>query len=51
MAADGRIYGKFDYYPLPRRVAERLYMSSEAVPAAFGVAQAEEQLSMRKSAA
>ncbi|MEE4491061.1 CpaF family protein [Streptomyces sp. BE230] len=51
MAADGRIYGKFDYYPLPRRVADRLYMSSEAVPAAFGVAEAEEQLSMRKSAA
>ncbi|WP_406093149.1 CpaF family protein [Streptomyces sp. NBC_01013] len=51
MAADGRIYGQFEYYPLPRRVAERLYMSSEAVPAAFGVAEAEEQLSMRKSAA
>ncbi|WP_393060165.1 CpaF family protein [Streptomyces sp. LN549] len=51
MAADGRIYGKFDYYPLPRRVAERLYMSSEAAPAAFGVAETEEQLIMRKSAA
>ncbi|MEU9095530.1 CpaF family protein [Streptomyces sp. NPDC048428] len=51
MAADGRIYGKFEYYPLPRRVADRLYMSSEAAPAAFGVAETEEQLSMRKSAA
>ncbi|MFJ2089659.1 CpaF family protein [Streptomyces sp. NPDC087901] len=51
MAADGRIYGKFEYYPLPRRVADRLYMSSEAAPAAFGVAETEEELRMRKSAA
>ncbi|MEU8673700.1 CpaF family protein [Streptomyces sp. NPDC048560] len=51
VAADGRIYGNFEYYPLPRRVAERLYMTSEAIPAAFGVAQSEDQLIMRRSAA
>ena len=51
VAADGRVYGNFEYYPLPRRVAERLYMTSEAIPAAFGVAQSEDQLIMRKSAA
>ncbi|MCX5142536.1 CpaF family protein [Streptomyces sp. NBC_00338] len=51
MAADGRIYGQFEYYPLPRKVAQRLYATSEAIPAAFGVAQTEEQLNMRKSAA
>ncbi|MGW1226921.1 CpaF family protein [Streptomyces sp. NPDC002530] len=51
MAADGRIYGQFEYYPLPRKVAQRLYATSEAIPAAFGVAQSEEQLQMRKSAA
>ncbi|MFD9541610.1 CpaF family protein [Streptomyces sp. NPDC060022] len=48
---DGRVHGKFEYYPLPRRVAERFYMTSEAIPAAFGVAQSEEQLIVRKSAA
>ncbi|MGW8887610.1 CpaF family protein [Streptomyces sp. NPDC055749] len=51
VAADGRVYGNFEYYPLPRRVAERLYMTSEAIPAAFGVAQSEDQLIMRRSAA
>ncbi|QNE75256.1 CpaF family protein [Streptomyces finlayi] len=51
VAADGRVHGNFEYYPLPRRVAERLYMTSEAIPAAFGVAQSEDQLIMRRSAA
>ncbi|MFD7864873.1 CpaF family protein [Streptomyces sp. NPDC057682] len=51
MASDGRIYGQFEYYPLPRKIAQRLYATSEAIPAAFGVAQSEEQLQMRKSAA
>ncbi|QXE34956.1 CpaF family protein [Streptomyces sp. GMY02] len=51
MAADGRIHGKFEYYPVPRRVAERLYLKSEAVPPAFGVAESEADLSVRRSAA
>jgi pilus assembly protein CpaF len=51
MTADGRVYGQFAYYPLPRRVAERLYLRGEAIPAAFGVAQTEEQLALRGSAA
>ncbi|MFJ1745360.1 CpaF family protein [Streptomyces sp. NPDC088116] len=51
MAADGRIYGKFEYYPLPRRIADRLYLKSEPVPPAFGVARSEEELDVRKSAA
>ncbi|CAM5430120.1 CpaF family protein [Streptomyces atroolivaceus] len=51
MAADGRVHGNFAYYPLPRRVAERLYMTGEAIPAAFGVAASEEQLAMRRSTA
>ncbi|WP_406862832.1 CpaF family protein [Streptomyces sp. HUAS MG47] len=50
MAADGRIYGNWEYYPLPRRIAEKLYMRSEPIPAAFGVAQSDDQLNMRKSA-
>ncbi|QIQ02919.1 CpaF family protein [Streptomyces liangshanensis] len=51
MAPDGRIYGKFVYYPLPRRVAERLYLKSEPVPQAFGVAHTEAQLAIRSSPA
>ncbi|MFJ5221726.1 CpaF family protein [Streptomyces sp. NPDC088400] len=50
MAADGRIYGKFEYYPLPRRIADRLYLKSEPVPPAFGVARSEEELDVRRSA-
>ncbi|GAA2480347.1 CpaF family protein [Streptomyces gobitricini] len=49
MAADGRTHGHFEYYPLPRRVAERLYMKSEAIPAAFGVAHTDEQLALRRA--
>ncbi|MEU4497229.1 CpaF family protein [Streptomyces sp. NBC_00210] len=51
MAPDGRIYGKFEYFPLPRRVADRLYMASESIPPAFGVALSEEQLASRTSTA
>lgn len=51
MAPDGRIYGKFEYFPLPRRVADRLYMASESIPPAFGVARSEEQLASRTSTA
>ncbi|MFF8288104.1 CpaF family protein [Streptomyces sp. NPDC016309] len=49
MAADGRVYGRFEYFPLPRRVAERLYLKSEAIPAAFGVAHTDDQLALRRA--
>ncbi|MEV6395146.1 CpaF family protein [Streptomyces sp. NPDC051907] len=51
MAADGRIYGRFRYFPLPRQVAERLYMASEAIPLAFGVADSADELTSRTSTA
>ncbi|MFF2726703.1 CpaF family protein [Streptomyces sp. NPDC058008] len=51
MAPDGRVHGRFAYHPLPRRIAERLYMTGEAIPAAFGVARSEDQLSVRRSTA
>ncbi|MFE6763106.1 CpaF family protein [Streptomyces sp. NPDC057689] len=51
MAADGRVYGRFAYFPVPRRVAERFYMANETVPAAFGVADTDEQLLIRTSTA
>ncbi|MEU3730588.1 CpaF family protein [Streptomyces sp. NPDC033538] len=49
MAADGRVYGAFEYYPLPRRTAERLYMASQPIPQAFGVAQTADQLATREA--
>lgn len=51
MAPDGRVHGRFAYYPLPRRVAQRLYLKSEPVPPAFGVARTEQQLAIRSSPA
>jgi pilus assembly protein CpaF len=49
MAADGRIHGNFEYFPLPRRVAERLYMAGQPIPQAFGVAASADQLATREA--
>ncbi|MFI6346296.1 CpaF family protein [Streptomyces sp. NPDC050560] len=49
MGPDGRIHGRFEYFPLPRGVAERLYMKNEAVSPVFGVASHEDQLVVRRS--
>ncbi|MEU4128673.1 CpaF family protein [Streptomyces wuyuanensis] len=51
MSADGLIHGSFEYLPLPRRVAERLYMKNEPIPPAFGVADSEDQLTLRGAVA
>jgi len=51
MTADGRIHGRFAYFPLPRRIADRLYMAGEAIPQAFGIAHSKEQLASRTSTA
>ncbi|MFI1398379.1 CpaF family protein [Streptomyces sp. NPDC020681] len=50
MSADGRIHGNFEYFPVPRRVAERLYMKNEALPPYFGVAESDERLVVRRTA-
>ncbi|KIF68212.1 secretion protein [Streptomyces sp. AcH 505] len=47
--ASGRVYGEFRYFPLPRRVAERMYMAGQPIPQAFGVAVSEEQLLTREA--
>ncbi|MER5775790.1 CpaF family protein [Streptomyces sp. NPDC002039] len=47
MAADGRVHGHFEYYPLPRRIADRLYMNNQPIPQAFGVAMSDDQLATR----
>ncbi|KUP95845.1 secretion protein, partial [Thermobifida cellulosilytica TB100] len=32
-----RVTGEFRRFPLPRHIAERLYIAGETIPAAFGV--------------
>ncbi|MCH0541076.1 CpaF family protein [Streptomyces sp. MUM 203J] len=49
MTADGAVRGRFAYHPLPRRVAERLYMRGEPIPQAFGVARSDDQLAVRRT--
>ncbi|MFG2294905.1 CpaF family protein [Streptomyces sp. NPDC048603] len=49
VAADGRVYGYFQYFPLPRRIAERLYMHNQPIPPTFGVAATDDQLTTRIS--
>ncbi|MFJ3581354.1 CpaF family protein [Streptomyces sp. NPDC090127] len=47
LSADGRVYGVYEYHPLPRRVADRLYLAGQPIPQAFGVAATDEQLTTR----
>ncbi len=49
MGADRVVHGRFRYFPLPRRVAERLVMAGEPTPPAFGVAVTDDQLALRKA--
>jgi pilus assembly protein CpaF len=49
MTPDGRIYGHFEYFPLPRRTVDRLYMASQPTPQAFGVADTAAQLAIRET--
>ncbi|MER8235362.1 CpaF family protein [Streptomyces sp. NPDC101490] len=49
LAADGRVYGQFTYHPLPRRVAERLYLAGQPLPQAFGVAPTDAHLTTREA--
>nr|WP_241265934.1 CpaF family protein [Streptomyces boncukensis] len=47
MSADGRVHGTFEHLPVAARVADRLYLAGEPVPAAFGVARSADQLATR----
>ncbi|MFI6287017.1 CpaF family protein [Streptomyces sp. NPDC051018] len=49
MSADGRVHGSFTYHPVPRRVAERLYLKNEGLPLVFGVADSDDQLLVRRT--
>ncbi|MCX2969149.1 MULTISPECIES: CpaF family protein [Streptomyces] len=47
LEADQVVRGAFEYLPLPRRVADRLYLAGEALPPAFGVAHSALDLATR----
>ncbi|MFI2370891.1 CpaF family protein [Streptomyces sp. NPDC018833] len=49
MGADGRVHGEYEHFPLPRRLADRLFMAGQPVPQAFGVAAHEDQLAVREA--
>ncbi|MFE0136408.1 CpaF family protein [Streptomyces sp. NPDC059037] len=48
-SADRRVHGYFEHLPLPRSVADRLYVAGEPVPQGFGVAQAIDVLNTREA--
>jgi pilus assembly protein CpaF len=37
MTASGKVQGRFRHHPVPRAVADRLYLAGEQIPQAFGV--------------
>ncbi|MDK1476617.1 CpaF family protein [Streptomyces sp. 549] len=49
MDIDGVVRGRFRYHPLPRSVAQRLYLAGEALPPVFGVAGSELELATREA--
>ncbi|WP_405562556.1 CpaF family protein [Streptomyces sp. NBC_01180] len=49
MTADRVVHGRFEHLPLPRRIAERLYLANEALPPAFGVVEGVDPLNTREA--
>ncbi|MFJ3900786.1 CpaF family protein [Streptomyces sp. NPDC090025] len=49
VSPEGRVRGEFTYHPLPRRVADRLYMAGQPLPQAFGVAGSDLELASREA--
>ncbi|WP_282696945.1 CpaF family protein [Streptomyces sp. CC208A] len=49
LAADGRVHGRYVHHPLPRRLAERLYLAGQPIPPAFGVAADDTHLTTREA--
>ncbi|MQS01605.1 CpaF family protein, partial [Streptomyces alkaliterrae] len=48
-AGDRTVTGRFEHFPLPRRVAERLHLAGEPLPPAFGVGDSDLELATRKA--
>ncbi|MCZ4122049.1 CpaF family protein [Streptomyces sp. H39-S7] len=49
LGADRIVRGWYEHHPLPRQLAERLYLAGEHVPAAFGVGATELELDIREA--
>ncbi|MEV0257463.1 CpaF family protein [Streptomyces sp. NPDC050732] len=47
LGADRTVHGHFEHLPLPREIADKLYVANEPVPPAFGVAEAIDVLDAR----
>jgi pilus assembly protein CpaF len=46
---DRVVHGRFEHLPLPRQVAEKLYVANEPLPPAFGVAEVLDVLDTRRA--
>ncbi|MFI6492777.1 CpaF family protein [Streptomyces sp. NPDC050564] len=46
---DRIVHGHFEHLPLPRQIAEKLYVANEPLPPAFGVAEAIDVLNTRQA--
>ncbi|MGP4112550.1 CpaF family protein [Streptomyces sp. 4N509B] len=49
MTTRGTVHGRFRHFPLPRAVADRLYLAGEQIPPAFGVHLDDTHLSTREA--
>ncbi|MFF3639998.1 CpaF family protein [Streptomyces sp. NPDC002564] len=49
LGADRVVHGCFEHLPLPREVADKLYVANEPVPPAFGVTEAVDALNTREA--
>ncbi|MFJ2767651.1 CpaF family protein [Streptomyces sp. NPDC087300] len=49
LGADRVVHGYFEHLPLPREVADKLYVANEPVPPAFGVAEAVDVMNTREA--
>ncbi|WP_128379677.1 CpaF family protein [Streptomyces cavernae] len=49
LGADRVVHGRFEHLPLPRPIAEKLYVANEPLPPAFGVAEVLDVLNTRQA--
>jgi pilus assembly protein CpaF len=49
LGADRIVRGWYEHFPVPRELAERMYLAGEHVPAAFGVGDTELELASREA--
>jgi pilus assembly protein CpaF len=49
LGADRVVHGRFEHLPIPRPVAEKLYVANEPLPPAYGVAEAIDVLHTRQA--